>query len=189
MNLDKIAGALNNDTKLCSKFGDNLEKLWDFDIKLKRELPENTNESIAKINQILEFCRSKDKFLWLKPDWLISMQRELVIHLWFLAEIKAFYSVEYSRSLIFRRVTKSALSLSLRRISKSFAEVLENRLTNDDVANMSDLSTIEEFEEELYCNYVSEYLKNLSKAVYELSNIINNRLTELRYERKNTEKL
>lgn len=152
---------------------DQIRKIFDW----HSGFSEVTNKKTGEIKELpnFDFCH---------PDILVRELNRLTALDGTLAERRAYWRTRTSGLIINRRASKSAVSVALRQFGKSLEENIRKKLTVADCENFSEVLTAKKHSEELYAVYVSEYLNEISRGCKAVIHAIDQKLAELRHERK-----
>ena len=166
------------------KFCENLSKVWieSMDWNLKIEIPKKIKSVVVEVQNNIKGLQ--ENLNTLSPWALIEVQTRLLAWKSFLSEYTSYYSVQTNFYTVYRRNLKSAISISLRKMTKDFEDSLNKKLTVSDTNNMSELMVSDENEKEFQYSFLADYLQSLSYDIWTAIKIIDNKLIEKRHERK-----
>lgn len=187
MPVEKILWILKWDEQAVIKFSENLKLYQDW---LKNDIdytiPDNIQEWIDKIRNVAASFVTEN--INKSPPAIIIEQKTRIIWIMaFLSESHTYYSIRASQSLLYRRNIKASISISLRQIAKNFEEALNKKLTVSDSNNIADILVIEEANEEFRNQFIADSIQNTIYSWKELLKVLDDKLIELRYERRISE--
>jgi len=182
---DIMVSILDFDVQKVQEFIRRLAKL-DVKLEIKRELPEDCKETVEAINRILDWHKS-EKFLTCGPDDLVKEYNTLAAHKATLSERTAWYGAQATLATMNRRNWRAGIFTSLRTFGKDLETNIRKKTTVSDTENQSEMLAFAHIKTQVYLGYVAENLEGLTRTTKDVLRGIEQRLIELRYQRKQSE--
>lgn len=168
-----------------SKVGQVLEKIENlrFDVQYARELPDDCKEPMKAVNSVLEFL-DREMFLRANIDTLIESRRFLAQNLLVLGERAAWYTSQYEKTDYQRRGWRAGSYSVLRNADISYFDFKPEKIYVTDAENQAEALALLGLESHLNLAYTANYLKYTIQTSKEALKTIDQRIAELRHERR-----